>query len=545
MLDPTAIAMQKQPPTEGVDKGLVRPVKTKQGCWGRNTLIRMSYWRTTAFFLSLLLCLAVIFSFSFMIPCPGPGPSRCSWNRTFPEAGTYDFLALGDTNNDRVVDVIFALKHGGGSLNTTCANESLYTPCVFVSAVAGVNGDSLWERPLVPEFHWAQCGLAVFGDSHAGCLISHADLLTALQQQSGAIIWQRPQPLDLNCRPPALTVPDLDGDGVNDLVLIGKSPVQTKLVILSGRRGNQIGSEVVLDSEEVFRHLMHTTAKGSHYVLFQKDSGLYGQALWRIAAQALAGSESGLEKDPLWEGKTSATSGQVQLYKSDSLQHVVAITKGSRTPHLLLVSEGCVELMDGDRLQSLWRVNSSRVQSEPTFGHYNKDGVPDVVIEEDMGNSSKKVRILDGTSGQALWQVSLLSRPDVPRPATFNIVKSYSVFVFWGDRLCESNSSSSGSAEQFYILHPHYSNVILEKSIATDNIIAFKVALLETGRHACYIMLTGPRGEGVIGNVTLTTRQLKEDIPESRVLRLGDVRNGETDQEIKEAFIRLHLRMDS
>ncbi|XP_018590439.2 protein FAM234A [Scleropages formosus] len=552
MLDPTDSVVQMRPLDEGADRGPVGPgaaralVKTKEGYWRRDRFIPMSRWRTGAFFLSLLLCLAVIFSFSFMVPCPAPDLSLRSWNRTFQEAATYEFLALGDANGDGVLDVLFVLKGAEGRLNTSCVNASLGTPCVFVSALTGTNGDSLWERPLAPELHWAQCGLPTFGDSNTGCLLSHADRITAIQQHSGEVIWEQPQPPDLNSRPPALKIPDLNGDGVNDLVLIGQSPVQTKLVILSGRSGDRIGSEVVLDSAEVFRHLLHTTAKGSHYVLFHKvDCGLYAQALWRIAAQALEGSEAGLVKDPMWEEKTSATSGQVQLYKSDSLRHVVAVERGSRSPHLLLVSEGAVELMHGDRLQPLWKVNTSGVLSEPTLGHYNKDGVPDVIIEEDMGNCTKKVKILDGTSGRVLWEVSLRFRPETPRPTAVSIAKSYSVFVFWGDWLSQTNSSDSEKEQFSYMLHPHYSNVLLEKSTVADDIIAFKVALMEMGRHASYVMLTGPVGVGARGSVTLTKRQLKEDIPESRVLRLGELASEETDQEIKEAFIRLHMRKDT
>lgn len=29
--------------------------------------------------------------------------------------------------------------------------------------------------------------------------------------------------------------------------------------------------------------------------------------------------------------------------------------------------------------------------SEPSFGHFNKDGVLDVVVEEDIGNFTKRV----------------------------------------------------------------------------------------------------------------------------------------------------------
>lgn len=118
--------------------------------------------------------------------------------------------------------------------------------------------------------------------------------------------------------------------------------------------------------------------------------------------------------------------------------------------------------------------------SEPSFGHYNKDSVLDVVIEEDAGNNSKRVRsatcvtnnlflvllnvryklpshsstndslemiicclfnhssphvqvvILDGVSGGVLWEVPLLATPNSPRPASIHTTNGYSIFVFWG-----------------------------------------------------------------------------------------------------------------
>ncbi|KAI1896266.1 hypothetical protein AGOR_G00093030 [Albula goreensis] len=545
MQDPTDCTAEAQPlkGEEGAE-GQPPPPGKKKGCWGGLGFSQLSNWRTAGFFLSLFLCLTVVFAFSFIIPCPVRPVYLRTWNRTFPQAATYDFLAITDANKDKVLDVLFVLKASEGTQNMTCVNQSLPTPCVFMSAVAGTNGDTLWERPLAPEFHWAQCGLEGLGLESKGCLLSHADQLTAINKHNGEILWQQMQPPNLNSKLPVLTVPDLDGDGVSDVVLIGTALAQTRLVVLSGKTGSQIGSEVVLDSGEVARHLLHTTAKGSHYILLQKDSGLYGQALWKIAAQAKAGSETNLKKDKGWEEKTSADSGDVLLYKSDSLQHVLRTAKGSSTSNLLLVTEGSVELISGDSLQSLWRTNTSRVLSEPTFGHFNKDGTPDVVIEEEFANGTKRVMILDGSTGGVLWEVHLLLRPNTPKPCSVNTINSFSVFVLWGEMLSETNSSISSSKKRFsYMLHPQYYNVLLEKSSIIDHIIAFKATLLERGRHASYIMLTGPQGEGLEGVVMLTKRKLKEDIPESRVLRLGE--SSDSDLDIKEAFNRLRFSKDS
>lgn len=45
------------------------------------------------------------------------------------------------------------------------------------------------------------------------------------------------------------------------------------------------------------------------------DTGLYGLALWRIAAKAKEGLEAGFKKPKQMEGKTAAASGLVPVYE--------------------------------------------------------------------------------------------------------------------------------------------------------------------------------------------------------------------------------------
>ena len=65
--------------------------------------------------------------------------------------------------------------------------------------------------------------------------------------------------------------------------------------------------------------------------------------------------------------------------------------------------------------------------------------------------------------------------------------------------------------------------------------------LLERGRHAAYILLTGPETEGAEGTVVLSKRKLKQDVPDSTVLRIGTGGGSETNEDIKEAFNRLRF----
>lgn len=65
--------------------------------------------------------------------------------------------------------------------------------------------------------------------------------------------------------------------------------------------------------------------------------------------------------------------------------------------------------------------------------------------------------------------------------------------------------------------------------------------LLERGRHAAYILLTGPAPQEIQGTVVLSKTKLKQDIPDSEVRSVGTDRGPETDDVIKEAFSRLRF----
>ncbi|XP_019736536.1 protein FAM234A [Hippocampus comes] len=523
---------------DGVEPGTAPPAtELKRGCKEVLGLSKLTHWRTAVFFLSLFLCLTVVFAFSFIIPCPVRPQYLASWNRTFPGAETYDFLAFQDASNDKVMDVLLVVKASETSLNNTCANAGLPSPCVFMLAVDGTDGETLWERPLDPDFHWAQCGLDTNTGEKWDCLLFHSDRLSALDKSNGEVRWQQPHPPGLHSSLPVLSVPDLDGDKVSDVALVASDSMQTQLVFLSGKTGVQIGSTVALNTTETSGHLLQKTGEGAQYLLLQKDTGLYGLALWRIAAKAKEGLEAGFKKPKQMERKTAAASGLVPVYECDSLRRV-ARTDKAQSSNLMLVTGNEVLLIDGKTLQPLWNFNTTSVFREPGFGHFNKDGILDIALEEDMDNSTKRVVILDGKSGEVLWKVDLVSSANLPRPTSIHTTNSISIFVFWGLLPSQSNSTVE---RRSYMLYPLYSNVLLESENIADHIVTFKATLMERGRHAAFILLTGPDAKDTEGTVVLTKWKLKHDVPQSKVLPIDDSEATETDDNIKQAFNRLRF----
>ncbi|XP_017273727.1 protein FAM234A [Kryptolebias marmoratus] len=500
---------------------------------------RMSRWRTAAFFLSLFLCLTVVFAFSFIIPCPVRPQYLVTWNRTFSEAGTYDFLAIEDASSDKVMDVLFVLKNTNSIQNKSCADAGLPSPCLFVLAVDGTDGDTLWERPLDSEFHWAQCGLDQEEDDAWHCLLSHSDNLTAIDKHTGRVVWQQPRPTGLPSSLPVLSVPDLDGDKTADVVLVASDNTQTQVILLSGKTGAQIGSTVVLGSLKSASHLVHLTKEGSYYVLFQKDTGVYGLALWKIAAKAGLGLS--LKKDKHLEKNADAGTGLVPIHESDAVS-LLRTKDTDDSSDLLVVSGNEVALVDGGKLTPRWQFNTSSILGIPSFGHFNKDNVLDVVVEEDIGGYRKRIIILDGKSGGVLWEVDLLASANCPRPASVHTTKSYSIFMFWGLMPSQSNSSESLPTDRHsYMLHPFYPKVLLEFTNTLDHIVAFKATLMERGRHAAYLLLTGPEKEQKEGAVLLIKRKLKQDVPLCEVRSIDNSGGSATKEAIMEAFNRLRF----
>ncbi|XP_011602274.2 protein FAM234A [Takifugu rubripes] len=540
-MENTVIAAEVDPLKRAEDGGEVPSSAElkKKTCNGVLGFAKLTHWRTAVFFLSIFLCLAIVFAFSFIIPCPVRPQYLISWNRTFPEAASYDFLATEDTNRDKVNDILFVLRSSKGSQNNTCTGAGLPSPCVFFIAVDGTDGNALWECPLDPEFHWAQCGLEEDANRNWGCLVAHSDKLSAIDKYTGEVRWQQQQPPGLHGTAPVLSVPDLDRDMVKDLALVASDSTQTQLVFLSGKTGVLIGSKVVLNSTETANHLLHHSATGSQYVLLQTETGLYGLALYKIAAKAKPGTEVNLKMDKQWEKNASPTSGLIPIYESDSLRRVLRMGQGEGTPNLLLVTGKEVALLNGKTLQSLWKINSSSVLREPSFGHFNKDGILDVVVEEDEGDYEKRVVILDGKSGGVLWEVLFLATPNSPIPASIHTTNYFSIFVFWGKKDFNATSVPGISDRHIYMLHPLYSKVLLESPRSLDHILTFKATLLERGRHAAYILLTGPVTQEAQGTVVLSKRKLKQDVPNSEVCNVGD--GAETIDVIKEAFNRLRF----
>ncbi|KAI5106676.1 protein FAM234A [Silurus meridionalis] len=416
---------------------------------------KLSGWRTAAFLISIFISLTVVFAFSFILPCPVRPQYLPTWNITQPAEDTYDFLGTGYANDDKVLDIFIIYKSSEGHMNHT--GEDLSSSYLFLLSV---NGRALWERPLSPEFDWAECGVG--GDKDQGgnlCVVSHDNKLTTIDLHTGKILWNGSLSPDVKVHPPVISLLDLNQDKNNDIGVLSYShntQSQVKLVILSGRSGEKIGSKSLnVPQEQIRSHLQFSMANEEQYLLLH----------------------------------------------TESLQAVVK-------------------------------------NSLPSFGHFNKDGVPDVVLEEDQGNFTKRVVIVDGQTGSVMWKIFFPFHFKTTHPASVLTLNYYSVFMLWGET--STNDTTVGERSS-YLLHPLHSDVLLEKRNHVQHIIAFKALLLERGRHACYLVLS--REDGVM---VLTKRKIKGDVSKSAVLEVGGdgwLEGGASWQTetVKESFLRLRF----
>ncbi|XP_074014743.1 protein FAM234A [Numenius arquata] len=527
---------------ENHENSVERRIISKQS----SRLSRLSRWRTAAFFISLFLCLIIVFAFSFIIPCPERPVSERTWFRNYDNAVAYPFLAVEDVNEDKVQDVLFAFKasNGSGSFNRTCLDEGLPSTCAFVAAVSGTNGRALWERPAAEEVEWMECGIKQLGGTEApGCLLVGKPVsLTAVDLRTGEVQWRQSSDFGANYTvlTPVSVIPDVDSDGVQDLMIFIATGDKIKTFIHSGKNGNQIGSAGSLDVDGKARYIRLNLGSSS-YFLFYTENSLYAYSLKDLysAATGMEIKLPSFEQDPQWEKNIDRTTHRLSLLSSRGIRYLAKIPGHSRE-NILVVNSETATLINTQNLQTLWTLNVSHVVSEPLLGYYKPD-VLGIVLESEIGPDRKKVMIVESGSGAVQWDLKLNSRAESPGPATLSTADHRSAFLIWGEYQVAGNETRSRvPLQKLYLFHPSYTNVLLELRNSTDQIVAFDAMLFERSRHACYVLLRGPQPSEEPGPVSLMKRKLKEDVSESRVIWLSQVAV-DSEQYVRDRLYRMRF----
>ncbi|XP_036681536.1 protein FAM234A isoform X2 [Balaenoptera musculus] len=328
---------------------------------------RLSRCRMVAFFLSLFICLFVVFVVSFIIPCPDRPASQGVWRIDYEAAVAYDFLATEDVNKDRIQDVLFLYKNTNSSrsnFSLSCADEGFSSPCTFVAAVSGANGTVLWERPVAQNRALVECGVPQprgSGASSACIILGRPGPFIAVDSVTGETLWSHPSSFggNVSVLSPLLQVPDIDADGVPDLLVLTQEENQVNGYVYSGSTGQQVGPPGSLGVDGTSGSILYVTSAGAHYVLIPCGTSFCSHSVKGLYEKA-TGRDSSLKSDPLWEGRLNATSHRLQEHSSGAVRYLMNVP-GKVGEDLLLVSaEACV-LLDGQELVPRWTLGAAQV----------------------------------------------------------------------------------------------------------------------------------------------------------------------------------------
>ncbi|XP_059980428.1 protein FAM234A isoform X6 [Lagenorhynchus albirostris] len=557
---------------------------------------RLSRCRTVAFFLSLFVCLFVVFVVSFIIPCPDRLASQGVWRIDYKAAVAYDFLATEDVNKDRIQDVLFLYKNTNSSrsnFSLSCADEGFSSPCTFVAAVSGANGTVLWERPVAQNRALVECGVPQprgSGASSACIILGRPGPFIAVDSVTGETLWSHPSSFggNVSVLSPLLQVPDIDADGVPDLLVLTQEENQVNGYVYSSGTGQQVGPPGSLGVDGTSGFILYVTSAGAHYVLIPCGTSLCSHSVKGLYEKA-TGRESSLKSDPLWEGRLNATSHRLQEHSSGAVRYLMNVPGKVGEDLLLVSSEACV-LLDGQELVPRWTLGAAQVLRKPILGYYKPD-TPAMVIENGTG-SERQILLLDLSSGAVLWSQALPGLPRDPRSASLPTADHRSAFFFWGlHELAGANQTSGASrrvslmpplhslqepgatGHHLYMFHPTQPGVLLELANISTPIVTFQgecaphgprlpamgglcwlvpgpdghvptVVLLEPSRHAAYILLTGPASPDPPGLVSVAKHKVRDLIPSSKVVRLAEG-GPDSDQAVRDRFSRLRYRNEA
>ncbi|XP_056392937.1 protein FAM234A [Hyla sarda] len=493
----------------------------------QNRLSRLSKIRTAAFFGALFLCLAAVFAFSFIIPCPVRPFSQRTWSLQYNNSVGYPFLATEDVNKDNVQDVLFIFKTDSASqLNVSCADEGFQSPCFFLSALSGTNGSTLWVRPVSDDdVQLVECSIHNLGGGDSvGCLvIRKSGFILAIDSTTGHALWEKPTGFvaGFTVIKPVLKIPDVDRDGIEDLMVFIFAENELQSAVFSGKNGDRIGQKWTISTDQPSGYYTHVTKSKAYYVLFYK-----GSSIAAYSVSGLCSHTAGLEAKPTgqdsdWEAQMNSSTGFIPLMASSSSGNILYILNvpGRYYNNILVVKSEVSELLDGQKFQTLWSVNTTNILSKPALGFFKRD-VLSIMMELETGMNRKKVIIVDSNSGALQWEYDLSLGIARQNPAVLNTGDHRSTFLFWGVNSPEPNNITE-LEENLFMFHPSHPKALLQLNNHTENIIMFRAALFERSRHACYVLITGPNTTEDPGTLMVSKRKLKEDISNAKVIWFG------------------------
>ncbi|XP_031571943.1 uncharacterized protein LOC116306053 [Actinia tenebrosa] len=400
---------------------------------------------------SLLLCVFTIFAFAFILPCHHESCAKdreCGnkplkhWSKNFSGMAP---LVLRDFNDGKYSQenllVGYRFPGNGGSRNTSCPGRH----CQGVLSLKGCNGKSLWSTDIDGMLGKVQCIKHVRKKNHfqegSGCFVQEGkDKVIFIDTVNGNKKWQAEKLGDVSS---FRTIPDIDGDHFQDILLLHASPNprldrsrraytlgKNTLKVLSGRSGKLIGTSVLLSiflqisKEHVFLRI-HRVSATLHYILIgiKPESAKTGTLLAievRDLSNRVHNSSIAKRRTP-WGSNEPNEFGFIELFKDTLVltSPLLADLNKDGVEDVVLCSLDngvTVQALDGKNAAEIWSrrltvgVNDSALPAIVSLGNY----LIDVAVMIKLNNHSSRIVVLNGKNGAVRWLFTLTNPLPVP-----------------------------------------------------------------------------------------------------------------------------------
>ncbi|KAK2493398.1 hypothetical protein MC885_010663, partial [Smutsia gigantea] len=529
----------------------------------------VSYVRTSVFLLTLVISMVLVLVCAFLIPCP-PRDLHSTWSRHVGPQGAGDLspLELSDVNGDGLRDVLLSfVTSGNGSA------IGISKPAAILVCLSGMNGSTLWSSPLPEEARDITC-LDLMPGSTAGtiCLVTGTHkMLSAFNATSGKAIWTlNPNYLSNGTlAAPGLVLPDLDEDGIRDLVVLAIGGLQPDLcfLLVSGRTGSPVGRPVkynIVGVGNLIGPQAYVTANGAVYILFGfgKKQGwcllLLPIGIWvrpplggRVRAQELLTLpvhqlrlQGPLTLPHLLQESSRKFSFSVLVLpvvlgniQAVALRDIFVQAQNRGSPPSLQIEEPEWEKRRPINLSELIDIYSDGVellQMQPP--DYNDtrprpaSGAKSYTFLDVEPSRPVQMMVLDGDSGSVTWSYSIPCRMK-ETPTTSAVTSDQkSVFLFWAEGLSPVSLHSDvilgpepPSLHHLYLLHPAFPSILLDLANATGTVTASEVGINEVWKDAFYVTRrTGPSSEGRPAPLAVSKLSLRRALMEGHMVQLKD-----------------------
>ncbi|CAB1449904.1 unnamed protein product [Pleuronectes platessa] len=474
---------------------------------------------------------------------------RLQWERALGDAGgvTPPALALWDVDGDSVEDVLLAVAEWTN--DTRPAQRSKIYSAVALSAVSG---RVLWTKVMAESVMYIQCGPQNSSQPAPVCLLISKSIIMAVNGTTGKNLTS----VQLkNIESQAVLLPDLQGDSVPDL-LIATMPedkhLDLYLTLISGLTGGQLGRPVPFNltgQGKLIGPLLHETQRGAFYILFGLGNveaislcDIYIRATGKMpVTQALR------TKDPKWEELRKTNSSFIDIYRgSEQVEFMFPLAAGfgnnrntldtvsnlnsTRSDWVLVYNSSILSVLRQRDMHKTWTFSSPPIHSQPAAGHFNEDGILDLLFQH-SANGVMEAQVIDGATGKLLWSAEFVCPRLVLQTSAISTSPGQSAFLFWASEPINSLKNVTKTTvapgepliRKLFLLHPVYPTVLLELASTTDTTVTSAVSYQERQKDASYITVSSrPTPDSEPSARIVKSMSLRAAILKAQTVRLGE-----------------------